>query len=109
MGTFRKSKTMGKPFRVGVPDLRRSVTCPIPGETRPLDAPNQPVLVLGSEEHCFYEKDQSSTRHDLMQDLADHDPTCDDAGHDDSLEEESDHGCCSPRIVASLSATACCG
>merc|ERR1711964_863801 len=102
MGTFRKSKTMGKPFRVGVPDLRRSGTCPIPGETRPLDAPNQPVLVLGSEDHCFYEKDQSSTRHDLMQDLADHDPACDNSGHDDSPREESELDCSPPRIVPHL-------
>jgi len=61
--------------------------------------PERTVLVLDCVEHSFPERRQSCTRHGLMHALADHDPSCEDSGYDDSSvsEEEPELDCSPPR------------
>merc|ERR1711964_451137 len=102
---------------------KRSVSCPLPVEACPrlvfktvlvLDCvehcfperrlscsspspPERTVLVLDCVEHSFPERRQSCTRHGLMHDLADHEPSCEDSGYgDSSVSEEEPELDCSP-------------
>merc|ERR1711964_809726 len=62
---------------------KRSVSCPLPVEACPRLV-FKTVLVLDCVEHCFPDRRQSCTRHGLMHALAEHDPSCEDSGYDDS-------------------------